>query len=438
MQVLFAELLGLSQNPGRQTRLMDAGVQCAAFLGWDNVIASLRRRPGTVLPARPARAMALAGLGLLLLVLGVPDAAAGARDQARRIHDRLAGVPPTQQVLDSMEQDILDGNPVAAAYRAMDNRAFYDVTLKNFAAPWTNRDQSVFVPLNDYIATVIGMVRDDVPFNTLLSADILYVGAPGLPGVPAYSMTSNAHYAALESQGVNLKDNLVPTTQTAVTDLPPGGVAGVVTTRAAAEAFFIAGTNRAMLRFTLMNHMCRDLEQVADVTGVPDRVRQDVSRSPGGDSRVFLNNCAGCHAGMDPLAQAYAFHDWDEAAGRIVYTAGNVRPKYFNNADTFPYGYVTPDDRWDNYWREGQNSLLGWDGGLSSGGNGAASMGTELGNSQAFAQCQVEKVFRAVCLRPPVDGSDRGQVASMTTSFRAGGYRLKQVFAESATYCMGE
>ena len=48
--------------------------------------------------------------------------------------------------------------------------------------PWTNRDQTVFAPLNDYAATVIGMVRDDVAFNTALSADILYtINAPGLP-----------------------------------------------------------------------------------------------------------------------------------------------------------------------------------------------------------------------------------------------------------------
>ena len=40
--------------------------------------------------------------------------------------------------------------------------SFYNVTLKNMAVPWTNRDQSVFVPLNDYVATFIGMVRDDV------------------------------------------------------------------------------------------------------------------------------------------------------------------------------------------------------------------------------------------------------------------------------------
>ena len=67
-------------------------------------------------------------------------------------------------------------DPVAAALIATNDPKFYNDTIRNMAAPWTNRDQSVFVPLNDYTATVIGMVRDNVPFNTMLSADILYVG----------------------------------------------------------------------------------------------------------------------------------------------------------------------------------------------------------------------------------------------------------------------
>jgi len=101
---------------------------------------------------------------------------ADARTQARRIHDRIAGVPPSAAVLDDMASDVGAGRSVDAAYTAMANRSFYDVTLKNFAMPWTNRDQTVFAPLNDYVATVIGMVRDDVAFNTLLSDDILYTG----------------------------------------------------------------------------------------------------------------------------------------------------------------------------------------------------------------------------------------------------------------------
>ncbi len=387
----------------------------------------------------PTKGIAALLVGACLLV-SLAEAQANPRDQARRIHDRLAGVPPSEAVLDEMESDIQQNNAIAAAYRAMENKAFYNVTLKNFAAPWTNREESAFVPLNDYIATVIGMIRDDVPFDGLLSEDILYVGASDLTGVPAYSMTSNAHYEALERGDFDLSDPsvLVATTQSARTDLPFEGIAGVMTTRAAAESFFVAGTNRAMLRFTLMAHMCRDLEQFFDNERPTDRIRQDVSRSPGGDSRVYLNNCVGCHAGMDPLAQAFAYYDFDEDAGRIRYTHGQVQPKYFANEDTFPFGYVTPDDRWDNYWRSGRNAQIGWNGATPGSGQGAASMGRELTGSQAFAQCQVEKVFKAVCLRPPADADDRAQVQSMVGSFVSGGYSMKQVFAESAVYCKGD
>jgi hypothetical protein len=368
----------------------------------------------------------------------LPAAAhADARSQAKRIHDRLAGVPPTEAVLTSMANDITAGRETEAAYTAMQHRAFYDVTLKNFAMPWTNRDQTVFTPLNDYVATVIGMVRDDVAFDRVLYDDILYVGRSGL-GVPGYSPSGNDHYAALESQGVSLKDDLVRTTQSSANGIPADATAGVLTSRAAAQAFFVAGTNRAMFRFTLMNHLCTDLEQVQDPTRPPDRIRQDVSRSPGGDSRLFLNNCIACHSGMDPMTQAFAYYDYDETAGRMLYTAGVVRPKYFNNKDTFPAGYSTPDDTWDNYWRKGSNSLLGWDGSLPGKGTGAKSLGRELARSDAFASCQVQKVFKNVCFRAPSDAQDRAQVQTMTASFRSNGYRLKQVFAEAATYCMGD
>ncbi|MEO1202557.1 MAG: hypothetical protein AAFX10_07610 [Pseudomonadota bacterium] len=371
----------------------------------------------------------------LSLILFSTAALAGPREQAKRMHDRLAGVPPSPTVLDDMAA-LLPGSPMAAADIAMSNPAFYSVTLKNFASPWTNRDRNVFAPLNDYTATVIGMIRDDVPFNQLLSADILYT-ANGTPGVPAYSMNNNDHYAALEDQGIDLQAALQQTAQSAMTDLPSNATAGVVTTRAAAEAFFIAGTNRAMFRFTLLNHLCNDMEQVQDTTRSADRIRQDVSRSPGGDSRVFLNNCVGCHSGMDPMAQAYAYYTFDEDLGRIVYTDGVVHPKYFNNDANFEFGFVTPDDAWENRWREGQNALLGFDPGLPGSGNGAKSLGEELANSDAFAQCQVEKVFRNVCLRDPVDAADRAQVATMVSSFQSN-YLMKPVFAQSAAYCMGD
>lgn len=386
-------------------------------------------------PDRTARSAA----ACLAALLVVTTAAADSRDQAKRIHDRLAGVPPTEAVLADMAADIQAGNALAAAQTAMQNRAFYDVTLKNFATPWTNRDQTVFAPLNDYSATVIGMVRDDVPFNTALSANLVYVS--NAPGLPAYSATDDAHYEQAEARGVDLKATLVARQQSDLLGIPAAATAGLITTRASSAAFFLDGTNRAMFRFTLMNHLCRDLEQVQDPTLPPDRIRQDVSRSPGGDSRVFLNNCIGCHTGMDPMTQAFAYYDFDETQQRLVYTAGTPTAKYFVNAENFKPGYVTPDDHWDNYWRKGHNRLLGWGWGTtatSGSGAGAKTLGEELANSEAFATCQVQKVFKAVCFRAPQNSADRARVAQITASFRGDNYNMKTVFAETAVYCMGQ
>ena len=381
---------------------------------------------------------------VLLLVtvtagLAMP-AQAGYREQAKRMHERLAGVPPSDAVLQQMEDAInpgLPGNENTAADIAMNNENFYNVTLKNFAAPWTNRDRSVFVPLNDYTTTVIGMIRDDVAFNTLLSADLTYVGRAGVVSA-APSATNNDHYEQLENNNINLRDDIKPASQSAILGIPSSATAGVITSRAASEAFFVAGTNRAMFRFTLINHLCNEMEQLHDTRLPPDRIRQDVPRSPGGDSRLFLNNCIGCHSGMDPMAQAFAYYNYDDAAGRLVYTPGSVQAKYFNNDLNFPQGFRTPNDDWENRWRQGQNAYLGFDQSLPGSGAGAKSLGEELGNSDAFASCQVKKVFRTVCLRDPEDLADRTKVAEITNTFRSTGYRMKQVFADAAVHCRGQ
>jgi len=403
-------------------------------------------------------------ISLLMVALGfmsvlpftsqaVPPAP-GARETAKRIHDRLAGVPPTAAVLDTMESclsadttacDAVAGSltsssngEIKAAYIAMENNAFYNVTLKNFAAPWTNEAQSPFVPLNDYTSTVIGMIRDDMDFRAVLSADVMYVGGTT---TPAYSNSNNLHYTAMENSGVNLKTELTQVAQTSLPGRAGVPAAGVMTTRAAARAFFVDGTNRTMYRFTFINHLCADMEQMKDITRPSDRIRQDVSRSPGGDSRIFNNSCIGCHTGMDPLTQAYARYEWaypaggDPDVGQLAYDPVNVQPKYLINASNFEFGYITPDDSWTNYWRNGPNAVMGWFGAQSSG-QGASSMGAELANSEAFTSCQVRKVFKAVCLRDPMDSrADRTKINQMVTSIGTSAVNMKSIFAESASYC---
>jgi len=396
-----------------------------------------------------------------LLVGSISTAVAGPREQAKRMHDRLVGVPPTEAALTEMTNRIQSGDAVGAGLYAItppadrnapntsteNTRApyFYNVTLKNFITPWTNEEQTVFAPLNDYTATVIGIIRDGKDFRQILTGDEVYVGTT------PYSRTDNDHYEALEANNVDLSDsaNLFPVTQASLgmAGSSTSDSAGVMTTRAAGKAFFKAGTNRAMLRFTLMNHMCRDLEQVNDITGIPDRIRQDVSRSPGGDSSLFLNSCIGCHAGMDPLAGAFAYYEWveneDGSTGQVTYSGDPsigafVQPKYHINRGNFEHGYVTRDNSWENYWRKGPNRNLGWKSGLTGKGNGAKSLGEEFANSEAFAQCQVEKVYRHVCLQDPISNHN-ADIEQITTDFKGSyNYDLKQVFAKTATLCMGE
>ena len=356
------------------------------------------------------------------------------------MHDRLVGVPPTEDVLQEMQDRIQAGQPVQAAYRAMENPLFYSSTLKNFVTPWSNEGETVFAPLNDYSATAIGMIRDEVPFDRVLSADMVYMGAPGVVGRP-YSHDDNRHYEDLEESGADLSD---PTVLVAVSQsglpgavLPSSATAGVMTTRAAGKAFFRAGTNRRMLRATLLNYLCKDLEALRDTTLPADRIRQDVPRSPGGDSTVFLNNCSGCHTGMDPLAQAFAYFEYDQEAEQVVYTPGQVQAKYFANAQTFPFGFVTPDDSWTNYWRRGSNAALGWGAGAGEG-RGPKSLGQEIAGTRAFAVCQVEKVFRLVCLRPAGSQEDRDEVERIADVFETAGRSMKRVFGEVAAYCMGD
>lgn len=383
------------------------------------------------------------------------SAEAGPAERAKRIFDRLTGVPPSAGDLSQM-QTLLASDPISAANYAMNNAAFYNATLKNWATPWTNRDGNKFAPLNDYTATVIGLVRDREDYRKVLYDDVLYV--PDAATYGAYSASNNNAYVALENSGADMGNAgvLKKITQSSVSSAAP---AGVMTTRAAARAFFIDGTNRAMFRFTLKNHLCNDMEQVQDTTRPTDRIRQDVPRSPGGDSRLFMNGCVGCHSGMDPMAQAFAYYnfaydktatDQDTAqnAGQIQYTPGVVQPKYFINANHFSEGYVTPDDHWDNYWRSGPDTaIFGWSSTTlpprdnhngTYGGSGAKSLGMELANSEAFAVCSVKKVFQAVCLRDPAT-SDQPAFTTMLNDFKSGyhAYDLKNTFAEAAVYCSG-
>ncbi len=222
----------------------------------------------------------------------------------------------------------------------------------------------------------------------------------------------------LEAQAADLKARLVGTVPQSSADgrTRRRRPRACITSRAASKAFFIDGTNRAMFRFTMLNHMCRDMEQVHDTSRAPDRIRQDVSRSPGGDARVFLNGCIGCHSGMDPMAQAFAYYNfqYDKAtdptadAGFLKYNdTGDIDADHRHarrsqvlqqqhdvpvrlHHDERPLGQLLAS-------RSERSTRLGRR--IAGQRRRCKVVGKELANSDAFAECQVEKVFENVCLR---------------------------------------
>ena len=397
---------------------------------------------------------------ICVFTLAISSASAGDRERAKYIHDRIAGVAPSNAILANMTSDITGGNVDTAIDTAMQNPNFLNVTVKNMVIPWTNKDETVFFPFNDAAATIIGYVRDGIDFRGILSDDIIYtVNNPSGITLPGYSTANNNHYAQAEHQNVDLRAQLQSGVQSNVTGYPAEAVAGVMTTRASARAFFYAGTNRAMLRYTMLNYMCTDMEQIKDVTRPPDYVHQDVTRSPGGDSDVYLNNCVGCHAGMDGLGGAFAYHQWGPAIfdanldpepqsmtyittpviynidGVAITSPTRVAHKFRQNPTNFEFGRIATDNSWKNYWRTGINAKLGWSNNTPQAtvsGAAAAALGAELANTTAFARCQVIKVYRHVCHNDPSEAS----LTTITASFTTDNYNMQTVFRESVKVCM--
>lgn len=376
-----------------------------------------------------------AGTVLAGLSLATTTSLAGPREQAYRIFNRLNGYPPSAEKLSEMEGLVGSGDLKAAAIAAIDdeNGGFYNLVLRNYVSRWTNTDKSPRVPLNDFTATILGMVRDEVPITEALTGDIVYTG--NVQGAPAYSLANNDHYQFLDTQGSNLSQVLQKSQQSSLTNLPPDAIAGVLSTRGWGDAYYKAGTNRRAIDGSMSIFLCRTMESLNDTTRPDFRVRQDVTRAPGGDSALFRNRCAGCHAGMDAFDGAFAYYDWDDTTNALIYTPGEVRPKMLRNASEFPQGFRTVDDSWINNWMEGQNAKLGWKGAKT--GNGANSFGAMLGESDGFASCMAKHAFEVVCLHEPGHKAEELAVESIADSLKKGGaFNMKDAFAEAAASCI--
>ena len=371
-------------------------------------------------------------MAFLAVALSAP-VFADEKDQAYRLHNRLTCEAPSKEVWDQMTDLIKKNDSEGAARIAAQNRGFLECTVKQWCSVQTNKDQKLNVKLNDYCATVIGGVRDDKPFGDLLYSDIIYLADPnrykGTIPLPPYSPSNNDHYVALDNSGADLGDILVEKKQSEYAQMEKAS--GLLTTRAFGEAFLSLGTNRRAVRFSLINYLCTDLEQLMDTTRPDTMVGRDVERNPGSDASTYNNKCKGCHAGQDFFRGAWAYYDFD--GKKVVYTPGAVVKKY-NINPYFANGYFTNDDSWANNWTEGQNAKLGWPQSLTKG-NGVASFGEMISKTEEFNTCMAKRAFKTVCLKDPSDDIDKKIVLEMAADFKKSNQSLKNLLIKTATRC---
>ena len=347
--------------------------------------------------------------------------------KAQDIYQRITSskTPIVNPVLSQMEKMINAGDLVGAAGLATQDANFYNITVKDFAARMSNRDETINVPLNDFTATIIGAVRDNINAQKLLTDNITYVADPTKSAVPSDwvddLLQSNNHYEALSNGRYDLSKVLVQKTQKlfngkAAVDNPTP--AGLLTSRQWLAAHAIAGTNRRPVEYSLKEFLCTPLEKAADSSGPDNVVGRDIDRFPGGSHTKYTTTCRACHTIMDGFRPAFAnftfsnnfvknsllvpsigMNDDEATSTGMIQNPPYIAKKLNHNETVFPEGRITVDDNWVNNANRGANvEQFGW---TKTAGKGIQEFGRLLAESKAYPQCLSKRVFKSVCKREP-------------------------------------
>ena len=388
--------------------------------------------------------------------------------EAKWIAERLSGVKiaADNPVLQQMAAKISAGDRRGAAELATALPQFLNITVKQFAAQMSSRDETIREPLNDFSATFMGVTRDGIDARRLLYDDFYYsavqpAGSPVLPGVRQNLLPdlirSNNHYVDLERSNQNVAQVLVKVDGQQIAGLV-GGVtapmpspdpAGLLTSRAFIAAHATAGTNRRLVEYAFREFLCLPIAGWADTLGTDVRIGRDVDRFPGGDNSKFLTTCKGCHSVQDGFRGAFA--KWDFADNTAIHVAnginqGRLQPRVdgnrgvmfkMNRPDFVQYagGYVTLDDSFVNNATRGANGFMfGWrepapdTSPLASRTTGVHAFGRLIANAKRFPQCMAKRVWASVCHNELSAAEMEATYASMGTGFEQTSYNLKKLF----------
>lgn len=385
------------------------------------------------------------------------------QEQAILLYQRLSGVTLNidDPLIQEMSRYISNGQPKRAAQVPLTSKEFYSLTVRDFAASMSTRETSPAAPLSDFVATIIGAVRDDVPATQLLTGNFYY-RTKNIPGVSDNIrddiIRSNVHYEQMDSLNVDLKQNLIREEGQKVLD-SSGGIstlddaAGLLTTRAWMMAHANAGTNRRIIEYSFKVFLCSPIKEWANTTYPDSHVGREVGRFPNSEYR---SKCKACHTGMDGMRPATAYFDFkiEDAAnntGFIKYKYSYAKdpsptdpsqltvdvpsdqqliPSKFRRASsTFPLGYIVKNTEWVNYT---STSMFGWKSGSSPNyGSGMNQFGQMIASSRGYSQCLVRKVFSTVCKRD-LTSADNVLINKLAVDFENNNYNMKDLFTDIA------
>jgi len=283
--------------------------------------------------------------------------------QAIRLGDRLGGFRLTagDALTAQVASLIIQGKAEQAANLLTGLDSFYNVTVEHMFCPMSNRPETPIVLqpngnfgcMTDFVATGIGIVRDNVDARELLTGNYIYQGQAGLANVRATQndlYKSNNHFADLESTGQNyaqvltkVAPQMVYNAQGATVPVAATDAAGLLTTRTWGEQHYVAGTNRRVVEFASREFLCNPLKDIGDEALPDDMTARDVDRQPSGSVINYKTTCAHCHNIHDPWHYATSFFEWiqDGSGNYLIYTPGTVQAKLTKNGTMYPNGYVT-------------------------------------------------------------------------------------------------
>lgn len=406
---------------------------------------------------------AVMGVCLVFIPNSVNAVGSCGNDKACRIFVNITTVNPTGAELAAFKQRIqADGHLAATKWLMKNSKEFWTVQVKEFAEPYSDKDGNLGARLDETSATIIKVILDDLDFRRAYYDNFIATATGEVTGqnqdqlrladgnvIPGYlrGAQSARHYEALEDLENFHQDGILELSSQSPTTFPsnqPGAPAGIFSTAGLGRAAYTAGTNRRIWPMITREMLCADIEDYRDVSTTEYYIHRDVIREdPDGSSTVFKGICKSCHGMMDQVVKAFMYYNFDNQA--VVYTsfdsfeteaelaAHKAQHKLFNEASNT--GYIAASDQFFVEWSEGQKNKIGLPKNAKSG-FGAKALGKLLTDTGAFAKCQPQKAFRAVCGHMPKP-NDTAFIKGLIRDFVSNGYKMQEMFAKSAIYCSG-